>query len=377
MKKIIAACICICFTFSMTGCSLGTMIDRFVSAGDSSVEETAPDKSRVYMDEIHGTLQDFTGSQITILSDEIPYSFDISDASLECEDGLISGDEISIIYEGQLDDTDTSAVKALKVVDVYHNSTPLKEHSAQGTVLSLTFNTITVKTPKGKTITFPITGTKQYYQNGFQNGSTAYIHYKGKVLSSNQGNTVSYDASQLKVLSVSDIDPLNVPSPTPTPEPPTDAVQEQKMFCVITGINQNLLQTRTEGSDTSLQFDMSAVPCYFPGGISEGSHATIIYTGEFNGTTLDGLTILGITGENPASEKESRISFQVTGSIIGKTSNTISILTGDGAIVTFYTNQALNASSGGFELNHGVRITYNPAASSTSNIFSCLKIEDL
>lgn len=375
MKKLFATCICLCFTFSMAGCSLGTMIDRFVSAGDSSVEETVPDKPRVYMDEVRGTLQDFSGSQVTVLVDETPYTFDVSDASLECNGGMISGDEISVIYEGQLDDTDTSTVKTLKVVDEYHKNAQLKEHTAQGTVLNLTLNTVTIKSKKGKTITFPIAGTRQYYQDGFTNGMSAFIHYKGKLLTVDE-NPGSLNASHVKVLSVSDIDPLKVPDPTPTPGPEADTVTEQKMFCVITGISQNLLQVLIEGSNTSLQFDMSAIPCYFPGGIAEGSHVTVTYTGEFNGTTLEGLTVLGITGENPASEKDSRISFQVTGSIIGKTANTITLLTEDGAVITFYTDQALDSSTGGLELNCGLRITYNPAASGKSNIFSCLKIED-
>ena len=36
--------------------------------------------------------------------------------------------------------------------------------------ISLTSNTITIKSKKGKTATYPITGTKQYYQNGIKAG---------------------------------------------------------------------------------------------------------------------------------------------------------------------------------------------------------------
>ena len=376
MKKLFAACICLCFTFSMAGCSLGTAIDRFLSAGDAPSEETLPDKPRIYMDEIRGTLLNFDGSQITVLSEENTYTFDLSEASLECDSGMIAGDEICVIYEGQLDHLDTSNVKALKIVDEYHKNDQLKEHTAQGIIKNITLNTITLRTTRGNTVTFPITGARQYYQDGLKDGTFAYIHYKGKILTSEENNSSTFDASHLKILSVSDTEPLKIPSPTPTPQPEASSEPEQKLFCTITGLNQNLLNILIEQDNIPLQVDMSEIPCYFPGGIAEGSHVTITYSGEFNGTTLEDIRILGLTGENPASEKESHISFQVTGSIIGKTSNTITLFTNDGANITFYTDQALNASTGGLELNTGVRITYNPAASGESNVFSCLKIED-
>lgn len=376
MKKLLASCICLFFfTLSMAGCSLGTVIDRFVSAGDTPAQESVQDKPRVYMDEIRGILQDFTGSKVTVLSDKTLYNFDVSQASLECEGGMITGDEISIIYEGQLNDSDTSDVKALKVVDEYHKKTSLEDRTIQGTVLDLTLNTITIKSKDGNTVMFPSAGAKQYYQNGIKKGTPVYLHYKGKILSPSDENT-GYNASHLKVLSISDTDPLKVPKPTPTPEPEQNTVKEEKLFCVIQNVSQNVLQTMVEGTDISLSLDMSALPCYFPGGIAEGSHVSVIYTGGFNGTTLDGLTLLGITGENPASQKDSHISFRVTGSIIGSTANTITIQTNDNAVITFRTEQAQNDSTGGLAQGCGVCITYNPSASLQTNIYTCLKIED-
>ena len=72
------------------------------------------------------------------------YTFDVSQATLECSDGMISGDEISVIYEGQLSDTDsdTSTVKALKVVDEFHKTEELKDRTAHCAIVSLTPNTI-------------------------------------------------------------------------------------------------------------------------------------------------------------------------------------------------------------------------------------------
>ena len=59
-----------------------------------------------------------TRSLLSVLLDT--YTFDVSQATLESADGMVRGDSVSVIYEGQLTDTDTSTVRALKVVDDYH-----------------------------------------------------------------------------------------------------------------------------------------------------------------------------------------------------------------------------------------------------------------
>lgn len=113
--------------FSLSGCTAGDMITSYTSTSDQSettLQNTSgTPKQRVYMDEIKGTLKDFTGATLTMENQEQTYVFDLSEATLECEDGMITGDEISVIYEGQLSNKDTSTVKALKVVDDFHKKT--------------------------------------------------------------------------------------------------------------------------------------------------------------------------------------------------------------------------------------------------------------
>ena len=287
--------------FSLSGCTAGDMITSYTSISDQSettLQNTSETpKQRVYMDEIKGTLKDFTGATLTMESQEQTYVFDLSEATLECEDGMITGDEISVIYEGQLSNKDTSTVKALKVVDDFHKKNQLEVRKAYGEVQSLTPNTITIKNKKGKTATYPITGTEQYYQGGIKAGNWVYLHYKGDFGPASADDPNVLDGSQMKIYSVSDIDPLNVPAPTPTPAPQegVEIKPENKLRAVIQNIQTNILQVSPENTTNILNLDMSAIPCYFSGGIESGAHVNIIYTGDFNGTTLDGLTILGIT----------------------------------------------------------------------------------
>lgn len=390
MKKLLAACVCTVLTFSVTGCSPGTVLEQFTSTGDTSAREiasstdtttTTESKDRVYMDEISGTLQDFSGSQLILNTDDASYVFNVSNATLECKGGMITGDEISIIYEGQLSNTDTSSVRVLKVVDEFHKKNKLKKRTAHGQVISLTSNTITIKNKKGKTATYPITGTKQYYQNGIKSGDWVYLTFKGEFPDTSDDSSASLNASHLKVLSISDLKDLQIPDPTPTPEPtvtltPEQIANREKQFLVtIQAVNLNILQVLPAGSDTPLSIDMSAIPAYFEGGIAPGSHANVTYIGNLEEDTLEGIRIIAVTGENPTGIDDKHISFTATGTIIGSTANTITVQTDDGAVDTFRIENAQDLTESGVEYGDYVCVTFHPSKSKSSNIYTAVKIQ--
>lgn len=378
MKKILVVCIGSLFLITLSGCSLGDVVDRFSDSEDTQIQDINPGSTRVYMDEIRGTLQYFTGNQLTLLSGSDNYVFDISQATLECSDGMLCGDAVSVIYEGQLDSTDTGAVRVLKVVDDYHDTSEVKEGTTRGQVQNLTANSITIRSKGGKTVTFPITGTEQYYQGGIKAGNWVYLHYKGDFGPASADDPNVLDGSQMKIYSVSDIDPLNVPAPTPTPAPQegVEIKPENKLRAVIQNIQTNILQVSPENTTNILNLDMSAIPCYFSGGIESGAHVNVIYTGDFNGTTLDGLTILGITGDIPENLSERNTGFTISGEITASTANTITLLTSDGVRITCNTESASNESTGGLLTGSSVKVTFNPADSRQTNIYTALKIED-
>lgn len=379
MKKILVVCIGSLFLITLSGCSLGDIVDRFSDSEYTQIQDINPGSTRVYMDEIRGTLQYFTGNQLTLLSGSDNYVFDISQATLECADGMLCGDAVSVIYEGQLDSTDTGAVRVLKVVDDYHDTSEVKEGTTRGQVQNLTANSITIKSKGGKTVTFPITGTEQYYQGGIKAGNWVYLHYKGDFGPASADDPNVLDGSQMKIYSVSDIDPLNVPAPTPTPAPQegVEIKPENKLRAVIQNIQTNILQVSPENTTNILNLDTSAIPCYFSGGIESGAHVNVIYTGDFNGTTLDGLTILGITGDIPENLSERNTGFTISGEITASTANTITLLTSDGVRITCNTESASNESTGGLLTGSSVKVTFNPADSRQTNIYTALKIEDL
>ena len=386
MKKFAKLLLSSCVLLSLSGCTAGDLIASYTSSQlDNSTAQEASDtpKQRVYMDEVKGTLQDFTGATLTMASQEQTYVFDVSEATLECEDGMITGDEISVIYEGQLSNDDTSTVKALKVVDDFHKKNQLEDRKAYGEVQSLTPNTITIKNKKGKTATYPITGTEQYYQNGIHAGVWIYIHFKGKFASNQDGQGSSLNASHLKVISISYIDPLTLPDPTPTPDPAEESAdesgKEQQLHAVVQNISSNILTIQPTGADTSqssLNIDLSQIPSYFKGGTAPGSYVTINYKGQYQGNSLEGVTIISVTGDDPDSLATRNLSYTVSGTIIGHTANTVTLQTGDGATITCFTEGAKDTSTSSMETGAGIRITFDPTKSKESNIYTSIKIQD-
>ncbi|MCD8153200.1 MAG: hypothetical protein LUF78_00625 [Clostridiales bacterium] len=394
MKRMPLCCTILCLALLLSGCNSDTqeiaesisedvndLADRFFSSDEEEeTEETASVGTRVYMDEITGTLTGFDGSQVTVVSDEETYVFDVSQATLECEYGMLSGSEVSVIYEGKLEGTDTDAVQALKVVDNYYNREEPKEKTGYGKVVSLTPNALTVKTKAGNTVTYSVTGVEQYYQNGLKKGRWVYVHYYGAHMDTEQENVK--DASLLRVLSVSDIDPLNVPEPTPTPTPvpegeEEETEEEQKLRAEIQTISTNTLALIPVGTENVVYVDISAIPAYFKGGVAPGACVNFIYTGEYDGETLGGLTPLGVTGEDPDSLSQSRKTATVTGIVLGTTANTVTMQTDDGVMIICSTEDVTNSSTGGLQEGSGIKVTFDAAASTRSNIYTALKIEDV
>ena len=244
----------------------------------------------------------------------------------------------------------------------------------------MTSNTITIKNKKGKTATYPITGTEQYYQNGIRTGVWVYIHFKGKFASSQDTQSSSLNASHLKVLSISDIDPLTLPDPTPTPDPAQvsadDSATEQQIHAEIQNISLNTLTVLPSGSDSTINVDLSQIPSYFKGGTAPGSYVTITCTGQFQGNSLDGVTVTAVTGDDPDSLGSREITSSVSGTIIGHTANTVTLQTGDGATITCFTEGAKDTSTSNMESGAGICITFDPTKSKNSNIYTSIKIQD-
>lgn len=386
MKKLSAACMILGLSLFVGGCSNDQIDDHIISLQDKISDATSSDptsreasdsslEERVYMDEITGTLQNFDGTNMTISSDGETYVFDVSRTRLECKYGVVFSDQVSVIYQGQLSGTDISTISPIKVTDKYHNETPLENRTLKGKVKKLTSNALVIVTEKGNTVTFPVTGVRQYYKKGIKAGRWVYVHFRGKFINETIVSDKQYDGSFTKVISVSDTDPLKVPAATPTPSP-APKKKEQHLRAKIVSVSTSTMTVVPQTTGAELTVPLTSVPVYFKGGMAPGSYVNIIYTGKFNGESTNGMKIRGITGEDPDTLSIRNISSTVTGTILGTTANTVLIQTYDGVKILCSRENVQDLSTSGMEEGADLRVTFNPAKSRTSNIYTCIKFED-
>lgn len=386
MKKLSAACMILGLSLFAGGCSNDQIDDHIISLQDKISDVTASDSTeqedqepsteeRVYIDELTGTLLDFDGTHLTISSNGENYVFDVSQTRLECKYGVVSSDQVSVIYQGQLSGTDISTISPIKITDKYHNETPLEDRILKGKVKSLTSNALVIVTEKGNTVTFPVTGVRQYYKKGIKAGKWVYVHFRGKFINETLVGDKQYDGSFTKVISVSDTDPLKVPAATPTPSPEPKK-KEQHLRAKIVNVSTGTMTVIPQTTGSELTVSLSSVPVYFKGGMAPGSYVNIIYTGKFNGESTSGMKIRGITGEDPDILSVRNITSTVTGTILGTTANTVLLQTYDGVKILCSRENVPDLSSSGMEEGADLRVTFNPAKSRTSNIYTCIKFED-
>lgn len=386
MKKLSAACMILGLSLFVGGCSNDQIDDHIISLQDKISDATSSDptsreasdsslEERVYMDEITGTLQNFDGTNMTISSDGETYVFDVSRTRLECKYGVVFSDQVSVIYQGQLSGTDISTISPIKVTDKYHNETPLENRTLKGKVKKLTSNALVIVTEKGNTVTFPVTGVRQYYKKGIKAGRWVYVHFRGKFINETIVGDKQYDGSFTKVISVSDTDPLKVPAATPTLSP-APKKKEQHLRAKIVSVSTSTMTVVPQTTGSELTVPLTSVPVYFKGGMAPGSYVNIIYTGKFNGESTNGMKIRGITGEDPDTLSIRNISSTVTGTILGTTANTVLIQTYDGVKILCSRENVQDLSTSGMEEGADLRVTFNPAKSRTSNIYTCIKFED-
>ena len=390
-KKLIFLTVCAVISTLFAGCSAESVAERYLPHPEKEDTETAEVKERVYMDKVTGTLLDFDGTLVTVSDSENTYTFDASRATLECAAGMIVGDEVSVIYEGVPEGTDTSSVKVLKVVDELHTKKPLEEQTVHGTLAGMTANTVTFRDDNGQTYRFTSVGARQYYTAGIAKDLPVYIHYLGTLPNADPESAEPSEAPLVKILSISDADPFAAPNlskivpqvalpeeeaPEETAETagetvadaeaaaPKRAKEAEKALTAYDKVRGELQSEELgniyfvpSGASEAVSLDLSHIPGYFPGGTAAGTDVSFYYYGERQDTvSLAGVSVLFAVGTDPADVRPDKVSSYVSGTVVGHTADTVTIRTADNARVTV---RPADASS--FEPGTEATLRINPA----------------
>ena len=400
--------------FGLAGCSPGKLAKEYLP-GQKPDPSPSPVKERVYMDELSGTVQHFDGTSLTVLTDDqTPRSFNLARASIETLDGIVSGDQVHIIYEGDLSaaEQDSGKIKPLKVVDSIHGKEPVPEQTFQGNLIHLTEHSITLRGKQNQEITFPTTGADFCFHGGIRKDVPVYIHYKGEIVT--MPDDSGPDAGHLKVLTISDTEPFSPPgsaasqnaplqgaavspdvvvtsevSPdaaaaadsvvTPTPTVQPDAAgssQNGGAYARLSELNDGIMTVITQSGSGLASLDLSSASVYARGGFAGSVLLTIRTSGSLEYPGDSALPAQSVTCEDTAAYTGKTPESTINGVIVGSTSNTVTILTSDSVRLTFNREDARDTSTSGMDNGAYIIITFDPASSGESNLLKAVKIED-
>ena len=101
-----------------------TILLSFSACGERNSREKEEAELDAVSSSMTGTLTKYTGSEISIETDEgQKLSFeDCSSTEVECINGIIPGNEVTLIYVGGIDGTDTSNVRVRRIITEDDNS---------------------------------------------------------------------------------------------------------------------------------------------------------------------------------------------------------------------------------------------------------------
>ena len=386
-------------------------------------EAAAVPKARVYMDELRGVLENFDGSYLRILSEGMSYVLNVERSSLECAHGMVKGDEISVIYEGRLEDVGAEGLKVLKVVDEVHKKAELSPQLFEGSLAELSPNTLTVVGDNGVTVRFPVAGSPQYYGEGVRSGAHIRVQYKGMLpeaamsppdvaaggsegaatapgadeagqTTGSENNAASVDSSDseetetpagsvvsadlVKVLWVSSEETYGAPAEnllSPSEGKEAKKNPPKSLRGQVKGTNGGVLTFSPNGADSVLSLSLSWIPCWFPSGISEGLGANVYYNGEWPAGEGGSFSPVAVYGDDVSSLSASKVSSSFVGIIVGSTMDTITLDTEDGARLICRPGNAPDSSDTGLETGCRVRIVFDATENPDSNIYHCIRIQ--
>ncbi len=411
---------------------------------DKVREEDAEKDDSVQEDELNeltGTIKSFTGGYLYLQPDDNmdTLEFNLSEAELDCENGILSGDHVSVFYEGEVKGWDTSKVQVRRITDKVDKE-EMELESLVGTVVDVTTNTLSIRKEDRDTISFITTGANFQCSNGLEFGNWVNITYLGKI----QGN----NAKNVKVISVTDTDeaiteklseitlnplkrtvyaatdvrvhedycadsPVMATIPEGTaldltagtgfgwvqiqfrgvdgyvyeeyltetgqdkssraiPEPEWDQ-EEKEMTADLLAVDGDMITVESEG-DKRYEFSCVGAEISMKYGLLEGSEIVLKYWGQ---ASMDAETssLQSIADVDPKVVNEKTGGFSVTGTVMASGTNAMTIMSDDGAQITF-TTEEINQEEVSMP-KEGAYVAVVVKPSSTSNVYKALSIENV
>ena len=170
------------------------------AAETATPEATASETSTTPAEngEISGSIRSFTGGYLTIVTNEEKsriLEFNLSEAQLACENGILAGDAVTVAYDGTIDGNSTGKATVTKVTDL-NGKDKLEPQVMVAVISDVSANTLTVINAEGDSYNFVTAGAAYDCHNGLEPGNWVALTYLGELRIST--------AKNIKILSVTD-----------------------------------------------------------------------------------------------------------------------------------------------------------------------------
>lgn len=330
---------------------------------DAPLEDSSEKEPEEESGKVTGTVKSFTGSYLSILDEnQDTLDFDLGDGTLECKNGIVAGDLVTVVYEGELGAVEPDVPKVLRVVDP-KDKPKLSKKTVTGIVADASAHTLTIQMDKENsedTITFFTVGTKFRCKKGIGPDNQVKVTYLGEM--------VSHNARNVKVLSVVDEEE--------TEDTASKQDEEQtEIMARIVGVDDTLLKVKLEDEEMpgEYEFDLSGASINLKYGFLGDSQVILTCEGELK---KDGSVprLLAVTNADRDAVNTETGGFSITGTVMAVGSGTMTVTSDDGAQITCNTKEAEMNINGNPRLGSYVALTIEP--NSKSNVYKALKISD-
>lgn len=352
------------------------------------VEDKGAAPTQQQEQQVVGSLVDMSMNTITVKqNDGTEITFNSSNCEHDFVNGMREGNWVVVTYLGTINGTDGSSVKVVKITDNDPNTVEqAKQQMNIKAVDETTYATAGVHIRASYSTDSEVLGNLAQGQsiqrtgvcdNGWSrvnyNGTDAYIY--GDYLTT-QAPTASAAPAKTSgepaaTPQTEGGEPAPVVTPVPAPEPdPTPAPEptQQTATGTVKDASMNTLTVEIDGVEITL--NVTDAQHHYKNGIQTGNSVSITYTGEL---TSDPSTATVVSVEDDDANAATNAVY--TGAVTDGTMNTVTIVTDDGATMTFAKDEATD-TTGGLITGTRVDITVDSAAASDdSTVIPAISID--
>lgn len=242
---------------------------------EPQTEEDSMNKTR----SLKGLVKSSAENSLTIQTERgKELTFDTTGADIQLASGIQEGNNVTILYKGKVQDTDTSEAKVLMIQELAAGETPVTEGELMteaeeadpdagagtigGSIADVNINRLVILADDGNSYYFSMYGADTKLVNGLQMDNYVTVEYYGDI----------YGPDLVSATAVYDTDPSSAKVQAITG--PTQEGEHTYVNGVLDDCTLGTVTITTDDGD-QLTFNIADATCAYSNGIEEGNYITL------------------------------------------------------------------------------------------------------